>query len=71
MSDPVVENLIDRFRGRSRLGIKKYGTTLDDNNLSLKEWLTHMMEELMDASLYANKMIMVLDKMDEDTINKS
>jgi len=71
MSDPVVENLIEQFRKRSRLGIKKYGTTLDNNNLTLKEWLTHMMEELMDASLYANKMIMVLDEMDEDTINKS
>ena len=66
MSDAVVENLIEQYRERSRLGVLKYGTTLDNNKLSLKEWLVHMTQELMDASLYANKMIMVLDKFDMD-----
>ena len=66
MSDPVVENLIEQYRERSRLGVLKYGTTLDNNKLTLKEWLVHMCQELMDASLYANKMIMVLDKFDMD-----
>ena len=68
--DPVVEDLVCKFRSRSLLGIQKYGTTLDDNNLSLKAWLTHAMEELMDASLYLNKIIMVLQKMDDDDESK-
>jgi len=73
MSDPVVENLIEQYRERSRLGVLKYGTTLDNNKLTLKEWLVHMTQELMDASLYANKMIMVLDKFeldDEESLKK-
>ena len=64
--DEVVENLVCKFRRRSLLGISKYGTTLHENNLSLKQWAVHIQEELMDASLYLNKVIMVLDKMDND-----
>ena len=64
--DPVVEDLVCKFRYRSLVGISKYGTTLHENNLSLKQWLTHACEEAMDMALYMNKMILVLDKMDDD-----
>ena len=68
--DPVVEDLVCKFRRRSLVGIQKYGTTLDENNLSLKQWVQHTQEELMDASLYLNKIIMVLQKMDDDDESK-
>jgi hypothetical protein len=38
------------------MGIKKYGTTLENNTLSLMEWLNHLQEELMDATLYIEKL---------------
>ena len=34
-SDAIVESLIQEYRIRSLKGISKYGTTLEDNNLSL------------------------------------
>ena len=68
--DEVVENLVCKFRRRSLVGVQKYGTTLDENNLSLKQWVVHTQEELMDASLYLNKIIMVLQKMDDDDESK-
>lgn len=54
--DKIVENVIAKYRQRSEVGISKYGTTLDDNKATLIEWLTHLQEELMDATLYIEKL---------------
>jgi hypothetical protein len=54
--DKVVENVISKFSSRSDVGVKKYGTTLEDNELTLIEWLNHLQEELMDATLYVQKL---------------
>ena len=54
--DPVVQTVIAKFQERSELGQKKYGTTLEGNNLSFLAWVGHMQEELMDAILYLEKM---------------
>lgn len=54
--DTVVESIIEKFRERSIVGIKKYGTTLDRNDLNIDEWLNHLQEEMMDALLYIQKL---------------
>jgi hypothetical protein len=54
--DPIVENVVNKFGHRSRLGIAKYGTTLEENKATLTEWLIHLQEELMDATLYIEKL---------------
>lgn len=53
--DPVVENVVRQFQVRSAVGIKKYGKTLHENELSLIEWLEHTKQELMDAILYIER----------------
>jgi tRNA A37 threonylcarbamoyladenosine biosynthesis protein TsaE len=60
--DKIVEDVIAKYRQRSELGIAKYGTTLDENKATLIEWLTHLQEELMDATLYIEKLKSDLDK---------
>ena len=55
MTDRIVEQVINKFQERSKQGIKKYCTTLADNNLSQEQWLTHLQEELMDAVVYLEK----------------
>lgn len=57
MEDSIVESLIGDFRERSRVGIKKYNTTLDRDDLSDTEWKQHLLEELMDACLYLKRVI--------------
>ena len=47
---------------RQQKGIAKYGTTLENNPLKLREWLQHMYEELLDATLYAKRAMEELDK---------
>jgi hypothetical protein len=60
--DKIVEDVIAKYRQRSEVGISKYGTTLDENKATLIEWLTHLQEELMDATLYIEKLKSELDK---------
>jgi hypothetical protein len=53
--DPVVERVVDKFVGRSDVGYKKYGVTLEEDPSKMLEWLNHLQEELMDAVLYLQK----------------
>lgn len=56
MKDSIVESVVTQFKARSRVGIDKYGVTLDRTDLSTLEWLKHLQEELMDATLYIEKL---------------
>ena len=59
MRDQIVENVVDKYLERSQVGITKYGTTLETNNKD--NYLKHLQEELMDATLYIEK-LMSLEK---------
>ena len=56
IKDFIVESVIDQFKDRSNVGIKKYGVTLDREDLTMLEWLNHLQQELMDATLYIEKL---------------
>ncbi len=49
--DRHVQSVINKFAERSEIGLIKYGTTLEPKDLSLTDWLNHLQEELMDATL--------------------
>jgi hypothetical protein len=55
-SDSVVNTVIDSFIQRSNLGLQKYGTTLDREDLKVLDWIQHAQEEHMDAILYLEKL---------------
>jgi len=57
MKDSIVESVIEQFKQRSNVGINKYGTTMDRNDLSTLEWMIHFREELMDGLLYLERII--------------
>jgi hypothetical protein len=52
--DKIVLQVIKKFEQRSEVGIRKYGTTLEENNND--DFLNHLQEELMDAILYIEKL---------------
>jgi hypothetical protein len=60
MTDKIVQSVIDKFNQRSEMGIKKYGTTLEQNNND--DYLIHLQEELMDAVLYIEKLKQLSEK---------
>jgi len=56
MKDKIVQEIKDKFERRSQLGIKKYGTTLERDDLTAEEWVNHLQDELMDAILYLQRL---------------
>ena len=44
MKDKIVELIINKFKERSEVGIKKYKTTLERTDLTTLEWLQHAQE---------------------------
>jgi len=46
---------------RQALGKNKYGTTVAENPLSLRCWLEHQYEELLDAAVYCKRAIDEID----------
>ena len=55
--DSIVKSVRDKYQERSDVGKLKYGKTLDRKDLTMKEWLNHLQEELMDATLYIEKLL--------------
>ena len=54
--DKYVQSVKDKFEERSQTGIKKYNTTLERDDLNFLDWLQHLQEELMDATLYIERL---------------
>lgn len=54
--DPVVERVVDKFISRSDVGYEKYKVTLNDDPSNIFAWINHLQEELMDATLYLQKL---------------
>ena len=52
MEDKIVQAVIEAYKERSKVGIEKYGQTMEREDLSALDWLQHLQEELMDALLY-------------------
>ena len=54
--DKNVEKVITQLRDREEEGLRKYGVNTERKDLSALEWLQHLQEELMDASVYIEKL---------------
>jgi hypothetical protein len=54
--DKYVQAVKEKFEERSQTGIRKYNTTLERTDLSFLQWLEHLQEELMDATLYVERL---------------
>ena len=55
MEDKIVQTVIEAYKERSKVGIEKYGKTMEREDLSALDWLQHLQEELMDATLLEKK----------------
>ena len=53
----VCKNILDR----QQLGTKKYGRTVAGNPLTERQWLQHLFEELLDASIYCKRLMQEMD----------
>jgi hypothetical protein len=71
-TDKIVVEVVDKFQQRSQVGIRKYNTTLEENNTD--NFFVHLQEELMDATLYLQKLLSLnieLTKLVNETPNNA
>lgn len=58
MIDTITESVINDLRSRSERGIKKYNTTLDQNNKD--DYMQHAYEEALDLAQYLKKEMSII-----------
>ena len=59
ITDPIIQSVVSKIIGRSEVGVRKYNTTLDKNELTTLQWLIHAQEEAMDFVNYLEKLISI------------
>ena len=53
----TTDKLCAELKARREMGLNKYGVSIDDNQLELKQWLQHAKEEALDLAEYLQRMI--------------
>lgn len=55
MNDKNVVAVQEQLQQRMETGFKKYGTNTERTDINLLGWLQHLQEELLDASVYIER----------------
>lgn len=53
----VEDRVIEKILKRAETGLKKYGITMEREDLSIVEWLQHAQDESLDHAIYLEKLI--------------
>ena len=53
----IEDEVCKKIQRRAEMGKNKYGVTMEREDLSPVEWMTHLQEELMDATVYLQRLI--------------
>lgn len=56
INDINVFNVVLQYVERAQKGFEKYGTTTERTDIDLQGWLQHLQEELMDATIYIERL---------------
>ena len=62
MTNDIESKVISDILRRQAIGLKKYGMSVADNPLPLRDWLQHQYEELLDAAIYCRRAIEEIDR---------
>lgn len=55
VEDQIVKSVLAKYVERSNVGLRKYGTTLDREDLTIYDWIEHAQQEAMDFVLYLER----------------
>lgn len=55
-TDSVVFDVIKDIASRAETGLKKYGTTMDREDLVASDWVQHAYEEALDMAIYLKRL---------------
>ena len=51
---------------RQKKGVAKYGCTVADNPLDLRQWMQHAYEEALDMAVYLKRAMREVDNLEDD-----
>ena len=60
MDSKILAAVIEDMRRREKVGKEKYNCTMDRQDLSTGQWITHLKQELQDAILYLTKLEQIM-----------
>ena len=66
VEDNNVNEICLEYMKRADHGFKKYGVTTERTDLDLKQWIQHLKEELMDATVYIHRIQKELKEKQDD-----
>ena len=58
----IEDKVCEKIQERAKVGKSKYGVTMERADLNFLEWLQHLQEELMDATVYIERLKSDLDE---------
>jgi hypothetical protein len=58
----TLKAVIEDLESREQRGLSKYKTTVDRDDLLLRDWLQHAYEEVLDQAMYLKKAIILIDE---------
>ena len=53
----IEDKVCKKIQKRAQHGLKKYGVTLERDDLTEEQWLVHLQEEMMDACGYIEALL--------------
>ena len=68
IDDVLKTKICSAIQVRAKVGKAKYGVTLERDDLSESQWLTHLQEELLDAVNYATRIQSISDAHEEEVL---
>jgi hypothetical protein len=63
--DQNVCDVVNKHLDRARVGLVKYKVTTERSDLTILQWLQHLQDELMDATIYNQKLQSELPKISQ------
>ena len=66
VEDNNVNEICLEYMKRADHGFKKYGVTTERTDLDLMQWIQHLKEELMDATVYIHRIQKELEEKHDD-----
>ena len=67
----IEDKVSEKLLSRAERGFSKYGVTMEREDLTRKEWLIHLQEELLDGAVYIEKLLEVIENVKKETTSQS
>ena len=67
----IEDEVCKKIKKRAVVGKKKYGVTMERTDLSKRDWLVHLQEELMDAVVYVERLLEITDVLKKDIFSNN